>query len=77
MIRAVGPDFANILMDISGFSKELETFKKEHALPLRSGKVVVGFAFRALARHYGLANAACRPSSVLIRQWGRKSIDLL
>lgn len=69
-MRAVGPDFANILMDICGFSKGLEAFEKEHALPLRSGKVVVGLAFRALARHYGLANAARGPASAPIRQWG-------
>ena len=69
-MRAVGPDFANILMYICGFSKGLETFEKDHALPLRSGKVVVGFAFRALARHYGLANAARGQSSAPIRHWG-------
>jgi Domain of unknown function (DUF6456) len=69
-MRAVGPDFANMLMDICGFSKGLETFEKENELPLRSGKVVVGLAFRALARHYGLGNATRGKAHAPMRHWG-------
>lgn len=69
-MRAVGPDFSGILLDICGFSKGLETLEKENALPLRSGKVVVGFALRALARHYGLANAATGKERGPMRHWG-------
>lgn len=69
-MRAVGPDFSGILLDICGFSKGLETLEKENGFPLRSGKVVVGLALRELARHYGLANAAFGPARTATRHWG-------
>ena len=69
-MRAVGPDFSGILMDICGFSKGIELLEKENAFPLRSGKVVVGFALRGLARHYGLSNAATGKSHAPMRHWG-------
>lgn len=69
-MRAVGPDFAGVLMDICGFSKGLEAFEKEHLLPLRSGKIVVSYALRGLARHYGLQNAAEGRNRAPTRFWG-------
>jgi hypothetical protein len=69
-MRAVGPDFSGILMDICGFSKGLEALEKENAFPLRSGKVVVGYALRGLARHYGLSNAATGKNHAPMRHWG-------
>lgn len=69
-MRAVGPDFSSILLDVCGFSKGIETLEREHAFPLRSGKVVLGFALRELARHYGLSNAATGPRRTEMRQWG-------
>ncbi len=69
-MRAVGPDFSGILMDVLGFAKGLETLEREHALPLRSGKVVLGYALRQLARHYGLSNAATGKDISVIRHWG-------
>lgn len=69
-MRAVGPDFSGILMDICGFSKGMEAIEKEHAFPLRSGKVVVGLALRGLARHYGLSNAATGRNHAPMRHWG-------
>ncbi len=73
-MRAVGPDFSGILIDTLGFSKGLETLEREHGLPLRSGKVVLGLALRELARHYGLSNAAVGksgtgPGGGGIRHW--------
>ena len=69
-LRAVGPDFSGILMDVCGFSKGLETVEKEHTLPQRAGKVALGYALRALARHYGLASAAVGKARVSMRHWG-------
>jgi Domain of unknown function (DUF6456) len=69
-LRAVGPDFSGLLIDVCGFSKGLEAIEREHALPLRSGKVALGYALRALARHYGLANAAVGKARAPMRHWG-------
>lgn len=69
-LRAVGPDFAGILVDVCGFSKGLEMLEREHALPQRAGKVALGFALRALARHYGLASVATGKDRAPMRHWG-------
>lgn len=69
-MQAVGPDFAGVLTDVCAFSKGIETIEQEHALPTRSGKVVLGLALRALARHYGLANVATGKAAGGIRHWG-------
>lgn len=69
-LRAVGPDFAGILVDVCGFSKGLETIEREHSLPLRAGKVALGYALRTLARHYGLSNEARGADKVPMRHWG-------
>ncbi|MCZ8188106.1 MAG: DUF6456 domain-containing protein [Beijerinckiaceae bacterium] len=57
-LRAVGPDFSGILVDICGFGKGVEALEREQALPVRSGKIALAFALRVLARHYGLDNLA-------------------
>jgi hypothetical protein len=67
----VGPDFASLLLDVCCFLKGIEDAEKNNSLPQRSGKVVLKFALNALARHYGLAAAQCRPSrSGTLHHWG-------
>lgn len=69
-MKAVGPDFSGILIDVCGFSKGLEAVEREHNLPQRAGKVALGYGLRALARHYGLSSAAVGCKSVPMRAWG-------
>jgi hypothetical protein len=69
-LAALDPDFRGILIDVCGFSKGVEMLEREHDLPVRSGKVVLAFALRQLARHYGLASEANGPAQGRIQQWG-------
>lgn len=67
---AVGPDFASLLLDICGFLKGLEQAERERQWPARTAKVVLKLALGALARAYGLDEAAKGPAqSRGIRAW--------
>lgn len=69
-LAAVDPDFRGMLIDVCGFSKGVEMLEREHDLPVRSGKVVLAFALRQLARHYGLSSEAIGPERGGTRHWG-------
>jgi hypothetical protein len=69
-MAAVDADLRGILIDVCGFAKGIETLEREHDVPARSGKVVLAFALRQLARHYGLGNAAQGPERAPICAWG-------
>ena len=69
-LAAVGPDFANLLIDLCGFSRGIEEIEGLRGLPQRSGKVALAFGLRALARHYGLSEQASGTRSGAIQSWG-------
>lgn len=80
-LAAVGPEHANVLIDVCCHLKGLEEVERRAGWPRRSGKIVLGMALAALARHYGFAEASApadrRP--VRVRHWGasdyRPAID--
>lgn len=53
-LRAVGPDNANVLIDVCCLERGLTELERACGWPQRSGKVVLQLALRQLARHYGL-----------------------
>lgn len=80
-LKAVGPDFAGVLVDICCYETGLEQLERRSGWPERSGKVVVQYALNALARHYGLLPLTGDAWSARsgLRHWGadgyRPSVD--
>lgn len=68
---AVGPELANILLDVCCFLKGIEDAERNNTLPQRSGKIVLKLALNALARHYGLLREDSRqPARRALEHWG-------
>jgi hypothetical protein len=62
-LKAVGPDFANVLIDVCCHLKGLESVEKACGWPQRSGKIVLQLALRRLAQHYGFTRETTSASS--------------
>jgi len=79
-LSAVGPELSGILIDVCCHLRGLEDAERRAGWPQRSGKIVLGMALAALARHYGFApQAADAPRVARVRHWGspdyRPAID--
>lgn len=68
---AVGPELADVLIDVCCHLKRLEVKERASNWPQRSGKVILGMALRQLARHYGmLVDRPATQPAVRVRHWG-------
>jgi len=67
-LSAVGPELADILVDVCCHEIGLEAAGQAHGWPRRSAKVVLQLALTRLARHYGMIAPA--PAAHRLRHWG-------
>ncbi|HWP25966.1 MAG TPA: DUF6456 domain-containing protein [Xanthobacteraceae bacterium] len=68
-VETVGPELSGMLLDVCCFLKPLAQVEHERRWPPRSGKVVLGMALAALARHYGLSDRARGSGFAATRAW--------
>lgn len=57
-LASVGPELSGVLVDVCCLLKGIEAVERERGWPARGGKLALGFALKALARHYGYAESA-------------------
>jgi hypothetical protein len=69
-LGAVGPELADVLVDVCCFLKGLSEIEKANGWPLRSGKLILQLALTRLARHYGIAGDPRVPFTRRLRHWG-------
>ncbi|BAT61264.1 hypothetical protein GJW-30_1_03821 [Variibacter gotjawalensis] len=68
-VRATGPEFSGLLLDVCCFLKKLDVVETERGWPVRSAKVVLQLGLDRLARHYGLTSEAKGPIRAAMRAW--------
>ena len=68
-LAAVGPELADILVDVCCFLRGLEAVERANGWPSRSGKLILQMALTRLARHYGIAPPS-KAAARRLRHWG-------
>lgn len=74
-LDVVGPDLADVLIEVCCHLKGMDEAEKQLRLPQRSGKIVLQIALRRLGQHYGLI-AQLRThqyKASAMRHWGDKT----
>lgn len=80
-LRAVGPEFIDILIDVCGHLRGLEEIARSENWPRRAARLLLQRALSALARHYGMAPETRVEERIArrLRHWGsddyRPSLD--
>lgn len=69
-LATVGPELADILVDVCCFLKGLTEIETAKDWPLRSGKLILQLALTRLARHYGIMETPRTPQVQRLRHWG-------
>lgn len=70
-LSALGPELADVALDVCCFEVGLEEVERARGWPVRSAKVVLAIALDRLAAHYGVASEASGPEKPRgIRSWG-------
>ena len=69
-LNEIGPELAEVVLDICCFLKGLETVERERRWPPRSAKLMLRTALSALSRHYGFSQqAVSRRKNAGIKTW--------
>ncbi|MGD9805287.1 MAG: DUF6456 domain-containing protein [Hyphomicrobiaceae bacterium] len=80
-LRAVGPEFSDILIDVCGHLRGLEDISRSEGWPRRAARLILQRALSALARHYKMGPEVRVEETIArrLRHWGsddyRPSLD--
>lgn len=71
-LKAVGPEHADILIDVCGHLRGLEEIARAESWPRRAARLLLQRALSALARHYGLEPQVHIEETIArrLRHWG-------
>jgi hypothetical protein len=71
LMSVLSPDCADVVFDVCGMFKGLQTIERERGLPARSAKLVLRIGLDDLARHFGLTPVAIGRDRARVESWMR------